>query len=276
MTSLAMPLYVINLARATERFRHIDAQLKALGLDYELVEAVDGRNLDLASAPIAKPDGSQVLCSSLWERTWQLPGVAACSLSHCEVYRRVMFSRARAAVVLEDDIEVDSCLPQVVSRLRDNLQGAEVVLLNFDNQETVLLREKGAYALGNGYFAYLPQDVGQLHSTAGYVITRDACDAMLANMYPVRAQADEWQFFVDYGGIERMRCVVPLLVRKSAGFTSMICHEQGSFKAWARDTLLGKSPLLRRLTAARRKRILEQWSRWEVVGEAEGVPGGKC
>ena len=44
---LPMHAYVINLARSLDRRAHITAELKNTGLDYKLITAVDGRELDL-------------------------------------------------------------------------------------------------------------------------------------------------------------------------------------------------------------------------------------
>ena len=41
-----MYAYVINLARSQDRRAHMVAELKKTGMDYELVTAVDGRELD--------------------------------------------------------------------------------------------------------------------------------------------------------------------------------------------------------------------------------------
>ena len=41
-----MHVYVINLARSLDRRAHITGELKNTGLDYEIITAVDGRELD--------------------------------------------------------------------------------------------------------------------------------------------------------------------------------------------------------------------------------------
>ena len=42
-----MRAYVINLARSLDRRAHITAELRKTGLDYEIIAAVDGRDLVL-------------------------------------------------------------------------------------------------------------------------------------------------------------------------------------------------------------------------------------
>ena len=50
-----MHAYVINLARSLDRRAHITAELKKTGLDYEIITAVDGRDLDLRDPTIVDP-----------------------------------------------------------------------------------------------------------------------------------------------------------------------------------------------------------------------------
>ena len=42
-----MRAYVINLARSFDRRAHITAELEKAGLEYEIITAVDGQDLDL-------------------------------------------------------------------------------------------------------------------------------------------------------------------------------------------------------------------------------------
>jgi hypothetical protein len=69
----ALPIYLLSLARAAERRASISAHLQALGLEYELVDGVDGRALPAEEhAPgrsrftaILAPRGAGVAMTSL-------------------------------------------------------------------------------------------------------------------------------------------------------------------------------------------------------------------
>ena len=50
-----MYAYVINLACSLDRRAHVTAELKKTGLDYEIMTAVDGRDLDLRDPTIVDP-----------------------------------------------------------------------------------------------------------------------------------------------------------------------------------------------------------------------------
>ena len=60
--------YVINLARSTERRAHIAAELGKFGIDYEIVEGVDGRDLDMHDPRTIDP--------SVLKSDWFRPGTA--------------------------------------------------------------------------------------------------------------------------------------------------------------------------------------------------------
>lgn len=261
-----MHAYVINLARSTDRRQHIEAELAKVGLGYEVVPAVDGRKLDLSGPQLVRPGEPGQFCSPDWATRSAIPGVVGCSLSHLLVYERVLASGAEAAVVLEDDIALALDLAQVTDALPSHLSGAEVVLLNFDSRDTCRMSSQGALALPGGRMLCLPLDVDQPHSSAGYVITREACRRMLDQMTPARASSDDWAFHYRQGVIDRLRCVVPMPIQKSPRFPSTIIRDAGSLKARLRATALGRSsPLLHRAIAWRRTRILRRGASIELV-----------
>jgi len=103
MDHLLMPLiWVINLKRSIERRQHITRHLDGLGLDYELIEAVDGREL-------SPEELEQAYCSSAAIasiRRELTPGEIGWSLSHLRLYQRQVDERLDEVVILEDDVEI--------------------------------------------------------------------------------------------------------------------------------------------------------------------------
>ena len=63
-----MRAYVINLARSPERRASITAQLTKYDVDFEIVEAVDGRELDLEDAAVIAS-----IAPSFLSADWFLP-----------------------------------------------------------------------------------------------------------------------------------------------------------------------------------------------------------
>ncbi len=255
-----MHAYVINLARSPERRAHISGELDKARVDYEIVTGVEGRDLDLNDTAIIDP---ALLTRSSWPA-----GMAGCALSHLRVYQKILAGGLDRALVLEDDVTVPADLGSLADALACHLTGAEVVLLNYDSKETCLMSREGAAGTLSFRQLVLPIDVRQPGSSAGYVITREACERMDKGMLPVRASPDDWWFFYREGILDRVRCVVPLPVRKSPKFESTIgLYSLGTgLKARLVEPLVRHNvPLLHQAISYRRERIHRRWTQSELV-----------
>jgi glycosyl transferase, family 25 len=252
--------YVINLARSTDRRAHVTAELNKTALKYEIFTAVDGRDVDLSDTSIIDP--------SLPNFTQFLPGTAGAALSHFSVYQKIIADGHEAALVLEDDVTLPADLDTLADAVADQLNGAEVALLSYDSYEACKMSREGAVQLPASRKLALPIDVNQPRSGGAYVITREACERMAKFILPVRVNPDDWWFFYREGVIDRVRCVAPLSVFKSAKLTSTM----GSYSlgnsvkgrlAWA--LVSRKLPILHQALIYRRQRIYRRWGRSELV-----------
>ena len=195
-------------------------------------------------------------------------GSAGAALSHLSVYQRILTDGLDNALVLEDDVLVPADLNNLADAVAEHLTGAEIALLNFHSSEPCRMGRMGAVSLTSGRFLALPIDISQPQSGAAYVITREACERMVKRAVPIRVLADSWWHFFREGQIDRVRCVVPLAVDKSPRFASSIgTYGVGDgLKARLVGPLVrGNFPGLRQALAYRRRRILRQWGRSEMV-----------
>lgn len=256
-----MHAYVINLARSPERRAHITAELGKYGISHEVVDGVDGRDLDLQDPQIIDP--------SVLDSDWFRPGVAGCAMSHLRVYQEILDAGSDHALVLEDDIIVPADLIRLADIVADQMDGAEVALLNYDSKETCKMSREGAVRLPSSRMLVLPIDVSQPASSAAYIITRDACERMIKSILPFRARPDNWGHFYNEGALDRVRCILPLTVTKAPEFGSTIDYNsQGSAKA----RLLGiitryNIRFLQKAIAYRRQRIWRKLTQAELVDE---------
>lgn len=244
-----MYAYVINLARSPERRAHISAELRKARIGYEIVEAVEGRELDLHDHRTVEP--------SVLTRSWFQPGAVGCALSHLRVYRKILADGLDLALVLEDDVTLTADLSNVVQALADHLVGAEVALLNFDSVDPCKLSRGDSVCLPSSRLLIPPIDVDQPRSAAAYLITRKACQRMDESRLPIRAQSDDWGFFYREGVLDGVRCVVPLTVVKNPRFRST---KLGGVKV-----ALDKVPLFHQAISYRRQRFLRRQTRTEFV-----------
>jgi glycosyl transferase family 25 len=250
-----MRAYVINLARSTERRRHMEAQLARLGLDYQLVPAVDGRELDLDDPQLMDPE---------LPRWGPGPGfrpcAAGCALSHMRVFRAVAQSGAPFALVLEDDVVLPADLPGLAEEVGACLTGAAVALLNFHAPEPCRVTAAGAIALSASRQLVQPLDMHGLTSAGAYVVTREACLQLLGALLPLRTYVDDWDFYCREGVLSGVRCVVPMPVTNSPSFRSTIDYYPPGSLQWQLRERFGRTwvPGLGGLLALRRRHTLRR------------------
>jgi glycosyl transferase family 25 len=255
-----MHAYVINLARSVDRRAHITAELRKTGLNYEIITAVDGRDVDLHDSSIVDP--------LLFAKNSFPAGTAGCALSHLRTYQKIIADGLDEALILEDDVTLPADLGGLVDSIAPHMTGAEVALLNYGSPGRCRMSLEGSVDLPSSRLLALPIDINPLVNAAAYVITREACERMSESALPLRANADDWQFFYKESVLDRIRCVLPLAVGKSAKFESTIgLYSLGS---GIKARLVGpfvrhKIPLLHQVILYRRQRILREWGRSEIV-----------
>ena len=255
-----MHAYVINLARSADRRAHIVGELRRAKADYEIVTGVDGLELDLNDPATIDP---ALFARSLWPE-----GMAGCALSHLRVYQKMIADGLDTALVLEDDVTLPGDVSELADALVEHLAGAELVLLNYDSKDSCKMSREGAVDLPGARRLVLPIDVRQPGSSAGYVITREAAKRMSESVLPVRVSPDDWWFFYREGAVDRVRCVTPLPVAKSARFESTIgLYGLGKgLKGRVLEPLVRrKVPVLHQAISYRRQRIYRQMTRSELV-----------
>ena len=259
-----MRAYVINLVRSPERRENITAQLIKHGIDYEIIEAVDGRDLDLTDSQVTVDIAPSFLAAD-----WFRPGHAACALSHLRVYRKILDDGYDRALVLEDDVTIPADLSSLADAVAQQLVGAEVALLNFDSPQACRVSRRDAVALPSSRQLVLPIDLSQPVSGAAYVITREACERMNKGALPVRAKVDNWAYFYNEGIIDRLRCVVPLAVTKDPHFGSTIGYNSdASLKARILAVITRHNlRVFQRIVVRRRERIWRRYTQVEFVDE---------
>ena len=79
------PIFVISLARAAHRREKMCARLDALGLQYEIVDAVDGKTAD----PQTYQNRLRQDIARLKVGYELSPGQIGCYLSHCYLWERM-------------------------------------------------------------------------------------------------------------------------------------------------------------------------------------------
>ncbi|MEY3853812.1 MAG: hypothetical protein RI910_2792 [Verrucomicrobiota bacterium] len=195
---MAPLIYVINLDRDTERMASVHENLTRLGLGYERISGVMGKDV---------PGWEQLVDAEAyaWRNRNDMPraGEVGCYLSHLKAMETFLKTDAPWCVILEDDVEV---LPACAD-------------VNFHSGLPVKKRE---LAGGHRLVAHLTRTT----SSAAYVVNRRAAETLLKSMRPITEQVDHaldrpWETGLRTRGIRPM----PVVLAPVAHTTSTIGYQ---------------------------------------------------
>ncbi|MDE2583681.1 MAG: glycosyltransferase family 25 protein [Rhodospirillales bacterium] len=108
----SLPVFVINLARDAPRRAHMEALLAKTGQPGMFVPAVDGGSLSALDQVAYDP----IRALRHYGKAMRAAEIG-CYLSHYRLWQRVLDERRQAALILEDDIDIDLDLPDLITRL---------------------------------------------------------------------------------------------------------------------------------------------------------------
>lgn len=266
-----MIVYAIHLARATERRMGIQRQLRECGLPYEMIDAIDGRQMsDRAWEDAVAPDALRA------QRGWLSKSAVGCALSHREAYRRIVAARKGPGLVIEDDVVLARDLASVARQVAELIRDDEVVLLYFRDFGACALSSVGAVALPGGRRLMYPMSARHLHMAAAYMVGPGAARAMADSMVPLEATADAWAHYLRIGAIRTIRCVFPRPAAVRYDVQSTLGYlGEGRLQRFARFVQHARIFPLVQLTRARRANRARRASGVEVRGEPSRlVPNG--
>jgi glycosyl transferase family 25 len=219
-------IYVINLDRDAERLASIHENLTRLGLSYERLPAVMGKDV---------PDWETLvdLPAYAWRNRLDMPraGEVGCTLSHLKAMETFLNTDAPWCVILEDDVELLPACAGVLRSLAEKDDWDLVKLFNFHSGMPVKKRELVG---GHRLVAHLTRTT----SAAAYVLNRRAAETLLKSMRPITEQVDHaldrpWETGLRIRGIRPM----PVVLAPVAHTTSTIGYQD---KGMGRRSL-GKS-----------------------------------
>ena len=211
---MAPLIYVINLDRDAERMASIRANLGALGLPFERLPAVMGKDV---------PDWEKLvdLPAYGWRNRLDTPraGEVGCYLSHLKAMETFLRTGAPWCVILEDDVEVLPACAEVLRSLAEKDDWDLVKLFNFHSGMPVTKRPLSG---GHRLVAHLTRTT----SSAAYVVNRRAAETLLKSMRPISEQVDHaldrpWETGLRTRGIRPM----PVVLAPVAHTTSTIGYQ---------------------------------------------------
>lgn len=197
-----MNVFLINLEDDKERLIRADRQLRAQGIAYERIEAVNGRELD-ATAKQKSVNGFGWWCAI--GRPVR-DGEIGCALSHYLVYEKMIRENLPFCCVFEDDLVLSK---GIYSALKE-IEG----FLNPKLPQVVLLTN---YSKDSGMG--ICRSTGDLYAVA-YVITQKAAVQLLRANLPLSVPCDHWRRWVRQKIIELYHYFPSVAMQNTTDFTS--------------------------------------------------------
>jgi glycosyl transferase, family 25 len=246
--------FVISLASAVERRNNIIRQLDDLGMSYELIDAIEGRNI----SPENNPDIDWLW--ALENKRWLPKGLLGCSLSHLAAYKKVVEQDLDFGLVLEDDTIISEKTVEFIKHAGDHLLKEEVLLLYYASFEKCLLKKVTDIPRLSVCIAK-PVNPLQILSGNAYIITRKACESIIRYQTPLKNTSDSWGVYINDHALKNLRCIYPMLA-DVADFKSTIDYISDSHIRGKFTTVIEKTKIfpffhmMRALRKYKRKRKL--------------------
>jgi len=202
-----MKVFIINLKRSVLRRESIERECAKYNLDYEFIDAIDGRLLTPAE---------------IQQHTRKInyaykPGEIGCSLSHIKIYRLMCAQKINTALILEDDAKLMPDITTVLNALNkaEYSKKPTITLLT----KTFQYQDKCLFHLDQTHRVYPVIEACMSH---GYVINQAAAQKVLAAFYPVWMVADRWSLFKEYADCDINAVIPPVIVHSDLASASTI------------------------------------------------------
>jgi glycosyl transferase family 25 len=184
-----LPIWVLNLKKDKYRLRFMTKQLRALKLNFTVVEALDGSRLSPDDWKLYSKD--QALKFSKREL---IPGEIGCALSHARMWERIVREDIREVLIFEDDVLIGGALPAILAH-RNRLPG-NWELINFSTDAP---QEPFGKFITDIYRASRHKDWADRASA--YLLNSKGAKKLLDQAYPIGHTADGLTWRTDITGV---------------------------------------------------------------------------
>ena len=178
-------IYVISLTTEVKRRNNIQAISEYFDFDFEFVDAVDFKSLNLAELKkkkeIAFPNNNFYCtksCTCLGKGHDIHIGQIACSLSHLKVWNLVIKKNLRSALILEDDVYFEEGLNEKVEIIETSLP-KNWNYINLGRNNSFKASQKNIQKIKRGF-----------SGTQMYGVSNKGAYKAKENFYPIRANID--------------------------------------------------------------------------------------
>ena len=175
------PIFCLSLARAADRRTRMIARLDSLGSPYEIVDAVDGRELDLSQL------GGRLRQDKMRRKKSRCLTAAeiGCYLSHCNLLRRIADEKIAVAIVVEDDATFLSDFAEVAAAAARISHPWDMILLHTHPKKKV---ETTLCKIGDSHAVCRMER--RISGTAGYLVSLHGAKKLLRHCEEISEPVD--------------------------------------------------------------------------------------
>jgi glycosyl transferase, family 25 len=196
-------VFVISLKNSARR-SHIIKEFSKIDLDFEFIDAVEGKTLKLKEDPRINYEKVSKYPS------WLTPGMIGCSLSHINCYERIISENLDFALIFEDDICFHSDIKELIFCVKQNSFPSEVTMFYYQSFDEIILENDKLKKITARFSITELKKEQTLISTAGYMIGREAALKMRNYLLPVHTGPDSWKEFCDNNLIKKINVIYPM------------------------------------------------------------------
>lgn len=226
-----LPIYVINMAQDVERMVSISTQMERFGLQFERIEAVNGRTLSAADRNELYADS---WCRIIHGRSAN-NGEIGVGLSHRKIYKKMIDEAIECAVIFEDDVAL---LP----KFSEHLAEIESSTREFDMVQLFSFRqpERKLHAIPSGLFEI--KTYNNLHASAAAYLIRLEGAKKLMRLPRMRVLADRWCWMSVMTGLKCCAIIpFPIALDKKLSLNSSVSKVGAQTSTHSKSKRLGKN-----------------------------------
>ncbi|RYD57373.1 MAG: glycosyltransferase family 25 protein [Sphingobacteriales bacterium] len=199
-----MKVFVVSLARSADRRKHMIAHLTQRGVDFEIFDAIEGALL--SEEEIQKYCDMDALEK---HAKWLNRGTIGACLSHYFIFKRIIELNLPSACIIEDDIIVDKNFDKLLNAIDSSvIQDKKLTLLYYTSWNKIELETLNR-SLSGEFGLYKIRNYEGLNSSAGYIVSQEACKRLVNVVLPIRMGPDNWAEFKRLGVMDEVTCIFP-------------------------------------------------------------------
>ena len=206
-----MKVYVTALKSNKQRYEYINTHLRTLNIDYEIIDAVDKKNIsddDLRNYYNIN-DLNKIFCSIKIGNT-------ANKMSREIAYNEFLRTNEKSALFLEDDVILPKNISEILGKLEQKIRDDEVILLDYrtaNSSYKIGISTVNSEKINNKILAY-PLQLDGLVGGAAYILSRRVAENFInLKLYQNLYTIDNWSNFYNSNVFSQLRVLYPVIIR---------------------------------------------------------------